>query len=120
VLLEFALSMPFWGLGAPAQARLIPDYVLFRAAWSLTPVMAATILVYRDSNIAGVKASLARILDYSRATSWAWYAPVFLAGPLLVLTQYGIALPSGWRVCPAPLYAPGAFVFRRVLLGCVR
>jgi hypothetical protein len=63
VLLEFVLSVPFWGVGAPAQARLVPDHVLVRAAWSLTPMMAATILVYRDSNIAGVKALLARILD---------------------------------------------------------
>jgi hypothetical protein len=105
-------------MSAPAQARLIPDHVLFRAAWSLTPMMAATILVYRDSNIAGVKAFLARIFDYSRVKSRALYAPVFLAGPLLVLTQCGIALRSGSHV--PPLCTPGAFVFRRVLLGCVR
>ena len=55
VLLEFALSIPFWGIGALAQAHVIPDQVLFRAAWSLTPMMAASILVYRENKAAGVK-----------------------------------------------------------------
>ena len=57
VLLEFALSIPFWGIGALAQAHVIPDQVLFRAAWSLTPMMAASILVYRENKAAGVKES---------------------------------------------------------------
>jgi hypothetical protein len=47
ILLEFALSIPFWGIGAMAQAHIIPDQVLLRAAWSLTPMMAASILAYQ-------------------------------------------------------------------------
>src|SRR5512138_3945616 len=66
VLLECALSIPFWGIGALAQAHVIPDQVLFRAAWSLTPMMAASILVYRESKAAGVKDLFRRIVDYSR------------------------------------------------------
>lgn len=65
VLLECALSVPFWGLGALAQARIIPDHVLFRASWSLTPMMAAAILVYRETGIAGVQELLRRIVDYA-------------------------------------------------------
>ena len=54
-LLEFVLSIPFWGVGALAQAHVIPDQVLFRASWSLTPMMAAAILVYRKNGAVGVK-----------------------------------------------------------------
>lgn len=100
VLLEFVLSIPFWGIGALAQAHVIPDHVLFRAAWSLTPMMAATILVYRQSGATGVKDLFARILDYPRIKSKIWYAVILLAGPLLVLIQYSIALWSGFPVPP--------------------
>ena len=55
-LLEFVLSVPFWGISVLANAGVIPDFVMFRAAWSLTPMMAASILVYRESKAVGVKA----------------------------------------------------------------
>ena len=103
VLLEFALSIPFWGIGALAQAQVIPDHVLFRAAWSLTPMMAATILVYRASKGAGVKAFFARIVDFARIQDKRWYAVIFLAGPLLVFLQYGVARHSGLPIPPPHL-----------------
>ena len=105
VLLELALSIPFWGIGALAQAQVIPDHVLFRAAWSLTPMIAATILVYREGRAAGVKEFLARIFDYPRVQSKIWYAAVFLTGPFIVFLQYGIALWSGSQV-PPPRFTP--------------
>ena len=64
VLLECALSVPFWGIGALAQAHVIPDQVLFRASWSLTPMMAAAILVYREDGAAAVRQLVRRIVDY--------------------------------------------------------
>lgn len=100
VLLEFALSVPFWGIGALAQAHIIPDHVMFRAAWSLTPMMAASILVFRESGAAGVKKLFGRIVDYGRIQSKIWYLAVFLAGPLIVAVQYGLALWSGRQVPP--------------------
>lgn len=105
VLLECALSVPFWGLGALAQARIIPDHVLFRASWSLTPMMAAAILVYRETGVAGVQQLLRRIVDYARITSPRWYLPIFLAGPLIVGVQYGLALWVGQQV-PPPHFTP--------------
>ena len=100
VLLEFVLSIPFWGVGALAQAHVIPDHVLFRAAWSLTPMMAASILVYRESKAAGLKDLFRRIVDYSRIKTKIWYLAVFLAGPVIVFVQYGLALWSGLQVPP--------------------
>ena len=112
VLLEFALSVPFWGVGALAQAQVIPDQVLFRAAWSLTPMMAALILVFRDSRGAGVREFLKRIFDYKRIKSRIWLLAVFLTGPLIVFVQYGLALLAGIPVPPPQLtiVAPLAFI----------
>ena len=98
VLLECALSIPFWGIGALAQAHVIPDQVLFRASWSLTPMMAAAILVYREGRAAAVRQLFRRIVDYRRIRVRVWYLPVFLAGPIIVFVQYGWALWSGHQV----------------------
>lgn len=112
VLLEFALSIPFWGVGALAQAHVIPDQVMFRAAWSLTPMMAASILVFRETRATGLREFLKRILDYSRIKSKIWLLPVFLTGPIIVLLQYGLALLAGLPVPPPELtfVAPLAFI----------
>jgi hypothetical protein len=98
VLLEFALSVPFWGIGALARAHVIPDRVMFRAAWSLTPMMAASILVHRESGTAGVHASFRRIVDYRRIRSKLWFLPALLAGPFIALLQYGLARWSGAHI----------------------
>lgn len=101
VLLEVALSIPFWGIGALATAGVIPDLVILRASWSLTPAIAASILVYRRAGAAGLAALLRRIVDVSRIRSRIWTVAVLVLGPIIVLTQYGLALLSGTPV-PAP------------------
>ena len=101
VVLEAVLSIPFWGIGVLATAGVIPDQVILRASWSLTPMIAASILIYREGGAAGVAALLRRIVDFSRARSRVWYLAVFLLGPTIVFTQYGLALRSGLEV-PAP------------------
>ncbi|MFN8422269.1 MAG: CPBP family glutamic-type intramembrane protease [Anaerolineae bacterium] len=103
VVLEFALSIPFWAVGALAQAKIIPDQVLLRASWSLTPMIAAAILVYRAEGAAGVKSLFGRIVDFPRIASKRWYAAVFLTGPLIVFARYGVALWSGLDIPPPRL-----------------
>jgi membrane protease YdiL (CAAX protease family) len=101
VVLEVALSIPFWGIGILATAGVIPDQVILRASWSLTPMMAASILIYREGGLAGVVALFRRILDLRRIRSRTWYLVVFLLGPVIVLTQYWLAVLSGSHV-PTP------------------
>ena len=103
MVLEFALSVPFWGIGALAQAHVIPDQVMLRAAWSLTPMIAASILVYREGGSASVQALFRRIVDYRRITSKIWYLPILLAGPFIAFVQYGLARLSGLPVPPPHL-----------------
>jgi membrane protease YdiL (CAAX protease family) len=112
VLLEFALSVPFWGIGALAQAHIIPDQVMFRAAWSLTPMIAASILVYRENGAAGLQELFRRIVDYQRIKSKIWFLPVLLAGPVITLVQYALARWSGLLVPPPhlTLLVPISFV----------
>lgn len=112
VLLECALSVPFWGIGALAQAHVIPDHVMFRASWSLTPMMAAAILVYRENRVAGVRQLFRRIIDYARIEAKIWYLAVFLAGPIIVFVQYTLALRSGQQVPPPrfTLLVPLSFI----------
>jgi CAAX protease family protein len=112
VLLECALSIPFWGVGALAQAHVIPDHVLFRASWSLTPMMAAAVLVYREGRAAAVRQLFRRIVDYGRIRAKSWYLAVFLAGPVIVFVQYGLALWSGRQVPPPhfTLLVPVSFI----------
>ena len=100
-VLEFVLSIPFWGWVALAHAGVVPDFQMLNAAWSLTPMMAASILVYREGGAAGLKALLWRCLDYKRIKSKAWLLPVLLLEPFIVFTQYGIALLLGSQA-PAP------------------
>ena len=101
VVLELMLSIPFWGVGALATMGVIPDQVMLRASWSLTPMIAASILVYRAAGRPGLRALLARVLDASRIRSRTWYIAVIGLGPVIVLTQYALAVVSGSQV-PAP------------------
>jgi uncharacterized protein len=41
-----------------------------------------------------------RIVDYARIRAKIWYLAVFLAGPIIVFVQYGLALWSGQQVPP--------------------
>jgi membrane protease YdiL (CAAX protease family) len=103
VLLEVALSLPFWGIGALATAGVIPDLVVLRASWSLTPAIAASILLVRREGTAGLVALFKRVIDVSRIRSGIWMVAVLLLGPVIVLTQYGLALLSGSPVPPPQL-----------------
>ena len=102
-VLEFALSIPFWGWVALAHAGVVPDLQMLNAAWSLTPMMAASILVYRERGAAGLRALFGRCFDYKRIKSRAWLLPVLLLEPFIVFTQYEIALLLGAQP-PAPYF----------------
>jgi len=103
--LEFVLSIPFWGINALANAGLIPNLQILNATWSLTPMMAASILVYRENKAKGIADLFKRCLDYKRIKSKVWYLPIFLLYPFIVFVQYGLALLSGLSV-PFPFFPP--------------
>lgn len=65
-LLVFALSVPFWLLGAVTDLQLLPGLPMSALAL-FCPVTAAAILLYRENGTAGVIQLLKRAFDYQRS-----------------------------------------------------
>jgi membrane protease YdiL (CAAX protease family) len=64
---------------------------------AFTPLMAASILVYKEEKLAGVKALLKRLFDFERTKHKIWYVPTILLMPLVYLLSYvGVQLLGIW------------------------
>ena len=99
-LLVFALSLPFWLLGAVTERELLPGLPLSALAF-LCPMTAAAALVHRQDRAAGVIRLLKRAVDYERIRPTIWYAPILLLIPGVMVLSYGVM-----RVIGMPLPTP--------------
>lgn len=110
-LLVIALSIPFWLLGAATGIELLP-HLPVSALGAFCPALAAVILVYREKKAAGVIALLRRSVDYSRIPSKAWYVPIVLLMPAVILVAYWVMRALGMPL-PTPRFAllPLPFLF---------
>ena len=91
--LVFALSIPIWVLGDVTGLQILPGLSI-SALGSFCPMIAAVILVYRDSgdgNFAGVVSLLKRSFDFKRISAKVWYVPTILLIPGLT------AMSIGWQ-----------------------
>ena len=91
--LVFALSIPIWVLGVVTGLQILPGLSV-SALGGFCPVIAAVILVYRDSgdgNFAGLVALLKRSFDFKRISAKIWYVPIILLMPGLT------AISIGWQ-----------------------
>src|SRR5262249_40892910 len=79
-LLVFALSVPFWLIGAVTKLHLLPSLPV-SSLGAFCPLMAASILVYRENKTAGVTELLKSAFDYKRIRAKVWYAPIALLMP---------------------------------------
>jgi membrane protease YdiL (CAAX protease family) len=99
VVLTFALSIPFWVIGAVSQVQVLPG-IPISALMVVAPVTAALMLVYRENTSAGVAALLKRSLDFGRVRAKIWYLPTILLMPGIMVLSYlamrlmGVALPA--------------------------
>ncbi len=98
-LLVFALSIPFYVLGALTGFNLTPDLPI-GVLMVIVPATAAAILVHREQGSAGVIGLLKRSFDYQRIKTKSWYAPVILLKPSIVLLTYALMRVTG---VPVPL-----------------
>ncbi len=96
--LVFALSIPFWLAGAATGVQLLPGLPV-AALMFVCPVAAALILVYGENKTAGAIALLKRSFDFQRIRAKAWYAPVLLLMPGVMVLSYGLMRLTG---VPAP------------------
>ena len=99
-LLTFALSIPFWMLGALISFQPLPGLPV-SALMFLCPMMAALILVYAENRIAGVTALLKRSFDYKRIKSKIWYLPIIFLMPGVMVLSYALM-----RLLDLPLANP--------------
>jgi membrane protease YdiL (CAAX protease family) len=97
--LVFALSVPFWLVGAATGLQLTPNLPVSSFIW-LCPVIAAAILTYRANGGAGVVALLRRAFDFDRIQVKTWYIPTLLLLPGVYAATYLMLRGSG---LPAPV-----------------
>jgi uncharacterized protein len=102
-VLTFALSIPFWIAGALTNFQLLPGIPL-SAFGLLCMVGAASILVYRESGLAGVTELLKRSFDFKRVKAKIWYVPTILLMPAIMALSYVALLLMGVPL-PAPQFS---------------
>ncbi len=99
-LLVFALSIPFWLIGAVTGLQLLPG-VPVAALMACCPMLAALILVYRENKLTSVTIMLKRSFDFKRIKAKVWYAPILLLLPVVSVLSLGVLRLTGSMV-PAP------------------
>ena len=103
-LLVFALSIPFWLIGAVNDLQLMPG--LSVSAWmACCPALAASVLVYRVNGSAGVLDLLRRSFDFERIRAKGLAFFVGALGEELGLSGYAIdPLQERWNILMASLF----------------
>jgi len=113
-VLVYALSIPLWVLNAiypmhiPVDNLPVTDIVA-----TFTPMVAASILVYREEGFGSVKNLLKRVFDFKRITKKVWYIPILLLTPFIYVLTYvimrlvGLPVPTVWN---PPLLTPLLFI----------
>ena len=120
ILLVFALTLPFLLIGAVTGFELLPGLPV-SALGTVCPVVAAVILVVKESGMVGVGELLGRAFDFRRIESKIWYLPTLLLIPSLMLLAYvlmrvlGLPLPA--TVVPVLLMLALFFTFFIGALG---
>lgn len=103
--LLYALSVPWWILAQFVRIEGLPDELpITDAGATFMPLLAAVILVARESGAQGVTRLLARILDFQRISGVGWWAITLLIMPAILVLTYmfmrmlGMSLPDTWSL----------------------
>jgi membrane protease YdiL (CAAX protease family) len=97
-VLVFALSAPFWLLGALTRLQLMPGLPISSLS-AFAPLTAALILVYRENKSTGISELVKRAFDYKRIKDRIWYLPIILFMPGVMLLEYSL---MRWMGTPVP------------------
>jgi membrane protease YdiL (CAAX protease family) len=103
--LVFALSVPFWFMGAATDRQLMPGLSV-SALMAVCPMAAALILVHRERRSGGGHDLLQRSFDFRRIKASVWLVPVLLLMPVVNILVYGLMRCIGMPV-PATQVAVG-------------
>jgi uncharacterized protein len=101
--LVFALSIPFWILGAVAEdmTKILPIKLPISALMAFCPLIAAAILVYKKQKKQGVKELLKLSFDFKKIKNKKWYIPVVFLMPVIAILSYWYMKMTG-RILPEP------------------
>lgn len=108
LLLLFVLSIPLWIFGSMYDVQIFPGFKLYNLPLAM-PMVAAFILIYRESGRAGLIALLKRTYDFRNIKSKIWYLPIFLIYPSMAFIQYWILRFSGISI-PSPTFSSAILV----------
>ena len=97
-VLVFALSIPFWLIGAVTNLQLLPGLSV-SALGAFCPMVAALVLVHREDKAAGVTELLKRSFDFKRIRARRWYLPILLLMPAVSVVVYAL---MRWMDLPLP------------------
>lgn len=98
-VLVFALSSPFWIISLGLGPSALPDHIpVTDIGATLTPLVAACLLVAFENGWPGLKRFLARIFDYGRIKDRRWLMVSALLLPSLYVLTYGAMKLAGFSV----------------------
>jgi membrane protease YdiL (CAAX protease family) len=104
-LLVYALSIPLWILETMIDVKGLPlDIPVTDIVAAFTPLIAASILVYKEEGRIGINKLFKRIFDFSRITKKIWFVPVIFLPFLMYFLVFiiihftGLPLPSKFQI----------------------
>ncbi len=100
-VLVFALSTPFFWIGSAVDLQLVPGLSISVLA-AFCPMVAALLLICRESGTAGAWGLLKRSGDFERITDKRWYLPILLLMPVVSLVVYGMMRGLGLPLPASP------------------
>ena len=105
--LVFVLSLPFWLLGAVAGnvTNMIPVRLPVSSLMAVCPLIAASILTYREGGPEGTKNLLRGGFDSEKIRAKVWWLLIFLLMPSIMGVSYGIMRLVGLPL-PEPQVSP--------------
>lgn len=102
-VLVFALSSPFWLIGAVTGLQLLPGLPVSGLS-AFCPLLAALMLVYKENKITGVSELLKRSFDFKRISAKVWYSAMILFWPGVMVLSFGLMRLMGSSI-PAPQFS---------------
>ncbi|PZO36180.1 MAG: CPBP family intramembrane metalloprotease [Pseudanabaena frigida] len=104
-LLIYGFSIPLWMIETRIDVKGLPlDIPITDILAAFTPLIAASILIYKEEGFIGINKLFKRILDFSRITQKIWYVPIALLPFLMYLFIYiiihliGLPLPINFYI----------------------
>ena len=98
-LIVYGLSIPLWIIETMIDVKGLPlDIPVTDILAAFTPLIAASILIYKEEGRVGINKLFQRILDFARISKKIWYVPIIFLPSFIYLLIYTIIYFSGLPV----------------------